>query len=97
MPAHDSLELRVRLRDIIVHELEWNPSDAERLADVAMRRWRGFPRRSKANKRSLELRCQDLIQGLRQGSPIDLIYLAPGDFERLAPRLCEALNSDDQP
>ena len=91
MAPDQSAQLHAVLRDIIVQELAWDAEKAGRLADVALRRWRSFPRRSKANKRTAELRLQDLIRGLRQGSPIDVIYLEPGDFERLAPVLRDAL------
>jgi hypothetical protein len=65
---------------------------AEQLVDVAIRRWFSFERRSKPNKRATDLRIQDLIQGLRRSSPVDVLYLEPGDFERLAPRFAELLS-----
>ncbi|MFC3382863.1 hypothetical protein [Couchioplanes azureus] len=84
--------LRKALCDAAVEELGWDPVTARQLADVAIRRWRSFERRSKPNKRTNELRLQDLLQGLRQGSPIDVNYLEPGDFERLTPRFGELLS-----
>ena len=84
-------DLTAALCAVIVDELEWDVANAEQLALAVIRRWRSFERRTKPNKRTTELRTQDLIQGLRQASPIDPIYLAPGDFERLAPRLATIL------
>lgn len=69
----------------------WDAALAQRLADVAVRRWRSFERRTRPNKRTPQARLQDLIQGLRQASPVDEIYLEPGDFERLAPRFAGLL------
>jgi hypothetical protein len=79
-------QLRGALRDVALEELGWNEAMASPLADVAIRRWRSFDRRTKPNKRSDELRVQDLAKGLRQGSPIDLLYVEPGQYERLARR-----------
>jgi hypothetical protein len=45
--------------------------------------------------RTAELRLQDLLQGLRQGSPIDPLFVGPRDFERLTPRLGELLSRAD--
>jgi len=84
-------DLRAALRDVAVEELGWDPVTAGQLADVAIRRWRSFERRSKPNKRTTELRVQDVMRGLRQASPVDVLYLEPGDFERLAPRFGELL------
>jgi hypothetical protein len=87
--------LRTALRDAAVDELEWDPVTAGRLADVAIRRWRSFERRSKPNKRTAELQLRDLLQGLRQGSPIDPLFVGPRDFERLTPRFGELLSRAD--
>jgi hypothetical protein len=84
--------LRTALCAAAVDELGWDRITAGQLADVAIRRWRSFERRSKPNKRTMELRLQDLLQGLRQASPIDALYLEPGDFERLTPRFGELLS-----
>ena len=84
-------DLRDALRAAAVHELEWSPELADQLADIAIRRWRSYDRRSKPNKRSIDLRTKDLLQGLRQASPVDLIYVEPGDYERLAARFAEVL------
>ncbi|MBB5871096.1 protein-L-isoaspartate O-methyltransferase [Allocatelliglobosispora scoriae] len=87
-------ELLVTLRVALCAEAVeegWAPATAEKLADVAIRRWESFERRSKPNKRTYRLRIHDLVQGLRQGAPFDLIYLEPGAFERLASRFGEVL------
>jgi hypothetical protein len=92
MTQHEDLpNLRAALRDEAVRELGWDAGAADRLADAAIRRWSSFERRSKPNKRTADLRVRDLVQGLRQASPVDVLYLEPGDFERLAPRFAELL------
>jgi hypothetical protein len=83
--------LRAELRVVAVEELGWDSASAEQLVDAAIRRWFSFERRNKPNKRTIDLRIQDLVQGLRQSSPVDVFYLEPGDFERLAPRFAELL------
>lgn len=93
MTQHEPVaSLRAALCVAAVEELRWDTVTAGQLADVAIRRWRSFERRSKPNKRTTQLRIQDLIQGLRQASPVDVLYLEPGDFERLAPRFGELLS-----
>jgi len=92
MTRHEQVpDLHAALRDVAVDVLGWDPVLAGQLADVAIRRWRTFERRSKPNKRTTESRVQDLVRGLRQASPVDVLYLEPGDFERLAPRFGEVL------
>jgi len=71
---------------------EWAANVAAELADVAYRRWNSFERRH-PKRESFEDRVLDLTRGLRERSPVDPIYVAPGEFERIARRLAEVLSA----
>jgi hypothetical protein len=83
-------DLRARLLEIAHEEHAW-----PKLADVAIRRWRSFPRRSKPRHRTPELRVRDLARGLTDSLGEDALYLGPGDALRLAERFAEVLPDGD--
>jgi hypothetical protein len=95
MNADDGLaELRTSLMNVISADGDCGPGWAAQLADVAIRRWNSFDRRNKAKHPTAELRIRDLVRGLRQGYPGELIYVAPGSLEWLARELSEILARD---
>ncbi|BCJ75952.1 hypothetical protein CS0771_54960 [Catellatospora sp. IY07-71] len=54
MPGHEQMaQLRAELGAVAAEELGWETATAEQLADVAIRRWRSFERRTKPNKRTV--------------------------------------------
>lgn len=88
-------DLHAALRTLVIEELDYRPGDADEVVAVAIRRWRSFQRRSRPNKRTPELRIRDLVQGFRQAWPDRLIYLEPGEYERLAESVAPALDAHD--
>lgn len=82
----DDEALRARLFEIVREERSWSD-----FADVAIRRWRSFPRRSKPRHRTPEQRIRDLARGLTESLGDDALYLGPGDALRLAERFSEVL------
>ena len=62
-----------------------------KLADVAIRWWRSFHRRSDPRRRTPELRINDLARSLTESLGDDALYLGPGDARRLAERFAEVL------
>ena len=79
-------ELRARLLEILQEEHLW-----PKLADVAIRRWRSFPRRAGPRHRTPDQRIRDLARGLTDSLGDDALYLGPGDAQRLAERFGEVL------
>jgi hypothetical protein len=71
----------------------WTADAADAIADVATRRWNSFARRH-PKRFGLEDRVLDLARGLRERSPVDPIYVGPGDFSQLAVRLAAILKGD---
>lgn len=84
--ADEAARLRARLLAIVDEEHLW-----PKLADVAIRRWRSFPRRSKPQHRTPELRIRDLARGLTESLGDEALHLGPGDAQRLAERFGEVL------
>src|SRR5258705_13996094 len=56
----------------------WTPGASAVIADVAIRRWNSFPRRH-PKRSAFEDRVLDLTRGLRERSPVDALYVGPGD------------------
>ena len=82
----EAAQLHARLLEIAREEGMW-----PKLADVAVRRWRSFPRRSKPRHRTPELRIRDLARGLTESLGDDALYLGPGDAQHLAERFAGVL------
>jgi len=87
--------LHQALVDIAVAE-DYSQKGARRVADVAVRRWRSFPRRHRRRSVTFEDRVLDLARGLRERLLEDPIYEEPGHFLRLARRLADVLVADER-
>lgn len=93
VPGHDDHleQLRAELRDIVLADEELDRAFAPQLADLAIRRWRSFARRNRSRHPAAELRYRDLVKGLQQGYPGEIIYVSPGSLEKLAGNFSDVL------
>jgi len=90
------------MADVILHELAavvdrlnaagdiWGWGGGE-IAEVALRRWRSFGRRSKSTSPNRDQKINDLRKGLQAHSEPDIPYTPDSDWRRLAGVLLDVL------
>jgi len=100
----DESELQERLAGVVLQLWDEGcpvagPSHSVELANVALRRWRSFARRSKLRSPSPDERREDLARGLRDRLEADRKLVGPlmEDYRYLARALAAVLEEDERP